>query len=117
MKKSIKLGFYAAFFLMVMMSVTSPVMAADTSCKTKYPIILAHGMSFYPSATLPTSFEGIWQGLKACGADVIITTVDPNESTRVKAQHFVDGQYTIQFGVRRYENGFQANSSPIPRGH
>ena len=102
----VKIGIYAAFVLMVMMSLTSPVMAADTSCKTKYPIILAHGMSFYPSATLPTSFEGIWQGLKACGADVIITTVDPNESTRVKAQHFVDGwtdntPYSSEYGVTK----------------
>ena len=29
-----------------------------TSCKTKYPIIMAHGMAFEPSATYPNSFPG-----------------------------------------------------------
>jgi hypothetical protein len=79
MKKNIKIGIYVTFTLMLAIVFASPVAAADTSCKTKYPIILAHGMAFYPSFTLPNSFPGIVEALRACGADVIITTVEPIE--------------------------------------
>lgn len=59
-----------------------------TSCKTKYPIIIAHGMGFEPCATYPNSFPGIVEALEAKGATVYTPTVDALGSTREKAEQF-----------------------------
>lgn len=64
------------------------VFAADTSCKTKYPIILAHGMGFMPSTTYPNSFPGIVAALQARGATVYTPVVEPLGPTREKAEQF-----------------------------
>lgn len=61
-----------------------------TSCKTKYPIILAHGMGFEPSATYPNSFPGIVEALQAKGAEVYTPTVEALGATREKAEQFVE---------------------------
>jgi len=96
MDKFIRLSIYAAFVFMVAMFLAAPVSAADTSCKTKYPIILAHGMGFTPSAAYPNSFPGIYEALKACGADVHYTTVPAIASTRDKSTAFKAGFLAIQ---------------------
>jgi triacylglycerol lipase len=111
--KVFKIVLLASFIFVTATVLALPAFAADTSCKTKYPIILAHGMAFYPTSTWPTSFEGIQQALTACGADVIITTVEPIEATRVKAQEFVDG-YTDQFGNKYM--GFKQIQALYPAG-
>jgi triacylglycerol lipase len=64
---------------------------ADTSCQTKYPIILAHGVGFYPTSTLPNSFPGIVEALEACGAKVYLTVVEPLGTSAEKAGQFVNG--------------------------
>ncbi len=107
------IGICITLTLMVATLLASAAFAADTSCKTKYPIILAHGMAFYPTSTWPTSFEGIRQALQARGADVIITVVEPIESTQVKAQEFVNG-YTDQFGNKYM--GFKQIQALYPKG-
>ena len=113
MGKVFKIVLLASFIFVTATVLALPAFAADTSCKTKYPIILAHGMAFYPTSTWPTSFEGIRQALTACGADVIITTVEPIEGTRVKAQEFVNG-YTDQFGNKYM--GFNQIKALYPAG-
>lgn len=62
--------------------------SADTSCKTKYPIILAHGMGFTPTPTSPHSFPGIVEALKSCGATVYYTTVPALHTNAVKSATF-----------------------------
>jgi triacylglycerol lipase len=76
----------AACFLAV--AWVMPSSAADTSCKTKYPIILAHGMGFTPTPQYPNSFPGIYEALKDRGAEVYYTTVPSIAATRVKAEAF-----------------------------
>ena len=69
----------------------SPTFAADTSCATKYPIILAHGMGFYPTDTLPDSFPGIKAALEECGATVYVTQVEPLGTSAEKGEQFING--------------------------
>ncbi len=59
-----------------------------SSCKTQYPIIIAHGMGFEPSTTYPNSFPGIVEALRANGAEVYTPTVESLGSTREKAEQF-----------------------------
>ena len=61
--KVFKIVLLVSFILITATVLALPAFAADTSCKTKYPIILAHGMAFYPSPTLPNSFPGIAEAL------------------------------------------------------
>ncbi len=99
MKKAIlKRTVWSSFIVIVLCVLLSSAWAADTSCKTKYPIILAHGMGFYPTSTLPNSFPGIVEALRACGATVYITQVEPLGTSAEKAKQFVDG-YTFN-GVK-----------------
>jgi triacylglycerol lipase len=72
------------------------VFAADTSCKTKWPIIMVHGMGFISTPVYPNSFPGIGEALTARGATVYFTNVDPLQSTRVKAEEFVQEFQKIQ---------------------
>ncbi len=106
-KTALRTSVCAVFVVLVSMFFVSAAMAADTSCKTRYPIILAHGMGFYPTSTLPNSFPGIVEALRACGATVYVTQVEPLGTSVEKAGQFVNG-YTFN-GVR-YGNfrGLQA---------
>lgn len=83
-----KLSLYAVLVCLVSMVMASSVLAQDTSCKTKYPIILAHGMGFTPTATAPNSFPGIVEALRACGATVYYTTVPALHTNAVKSAAF-----------------------------
>ncbi len=85
MKKALMFCF-ALCFVVILSSV--PVSAADTTCQTKYPIILAHGMGFTPSSAYPNSFPGIVEALRARGATVYCTVVEPIGATREKAEQF-----------------------------
>ena len=82
-----KLSVCAVLVFVVSIVMASSVLARDTSCKTKYPIILAHGMGFTPTATMPHSFPGIVEALRACGATVYYTTV-PALPNAVKSATF-----------------------------
>lgn len=84
-----RIGICLAFTLMVAIVLVSSAFAADTtSCKTKYPIILAHGMGFTPSPAFPHSFPGIVEALQAKGAAVYYPAVPAIASTREKAEAF-----------------------------
>jgi triacylglycerol lipase len=83
-----KLSVCAVLVFVVSIVMASSVLARDTSCKTKYPIILAHGMGFTPTATMPHSFPGIVEALRACGATVYYTTVPALHTNAVKSAAF-----------------------------
>lgn len=86
-----KVGICLVFTLMLATVLASAAFAADTSCRTTYPIILAHGMGFYPTGTLPNSFLGIVEALQACGATVYVTQVEPLGTSAEKGTQFVNG--------------------------
>jgi hypothetical protein len=73
-----------------------PVFAADTSCKTKNPIIFTHGMAFTPSAAYPNSIPGIYEALTACGATVYTPATYAFAGTRDKANKFKEEFLKIQ---------------------
>jgi triacylglycerol esterase/lipase EstA (alpha/beta hydrolase family) len=87
-KVALKASVCAVFVVLVSMFFAASVFAEDTSCKTKYPIILAHGMGFVATDELPMSFPGIYQALKACGATVYFTTVPALQTNAVKSAEF-----------------------------
>jgi triacylglycerol lipase len=74
----------------------APAFAADTSCKTKYPIIMVHGMGFISNSVYPNSFPGIGEALTARGATIYFTNVDSLQATRVKAEQFAAEFQKIQ---------------------
>ncbi len=76
--------------------VALPVFAADTSCKTKNPIIFTHGMAFTPSAAYPNSIPGIYEALTACGATVYTPATYAFAGTRDKANKFKEEFLKIQ---------------------
>ncbi len=90
MKKSVKSFRFGILALSCMIAIVLafPVHAVDTTCKTKYPFILAHGMGYTPSTSHPNSFPGIVEALRACGATVYTPTVPAIASTRNKATQF-----------------------------
>jgi len=90
-KTGMRVSVCAVLIVLISIFLASSVPAADTSCKTKYPIILAHGMGYYPTSTLPNSFPGIVEALKACGATVYVTQVEPLGTSAEKASQFVNG--------------------------
>jgi triacylglycerol lipase len=96
LRKVFKFSIYVTLVLIMAIVLASPVAAADTSCKTKYPIILAHGMGFTPFPGVPNSFPGIVEALQACGATVYYTTVPAIQSNAVKSAAFKDGFLAIQ---------------------
>ena len=60
---------------------------ADTSCKTKYPIVLVHGAFMRDSNMLGINYWwGIPAALKAKGAVLYVTNQDPFNSEAVRAQ-------------------------------
>ena len=98
MKRRVKFFRFGIIALSFMMAVVmaSPVLAVDTSCKTKYPIIFAHGMAFTPSASYPNSIPGIYEALTACGATIYTPAVDAIAGTRDKATQFKAAFLKIQ---------------------
>ncbi|MGD0022578.1 MAG: hypothetical protein ABSC54_09785 [Smithellaceae bacterium] len=118
MKKSIKIGIYVTFTLVLAIVLASPVVAADTSCKTKYPIILAHGMGFTPSPQYPNSFPGIVEALQACGATVYTPIVEGIGGTAEKAGQFVNGfsEVSPYDGSSWTSGGFKGIQAMYPAG-
>jgi triacylglycerol lipase len=94
------------------------VFAAGTSCQTKYPIILAHGMGFTPSTAFPNSFPGIVEALEACGATVYTPIVEGIGSTIEKAGQFVNGYSEISpyDGSSWTSGGFKGIQALNPKG-
>jgi triacylglycerol lipase len=88
MGKVFKIVLLVSFIFVTATVLALPAFAVDTSCKTKYPIILAHGMGFITNDVYPNSFPGIVEALKACGATVYTPTVDSLGATRTKAGEF-----------------------------
>lgn len=88
MKRVSMISGFVMLMSMLMLSMTVSVSAADTSCKTKYPIILAHGVSFEPDDSAPTSFGGIPSALTQRGATVYCPVVQAYGDVYVKAAQF-----------------------------
>lgn len=57
---------------------------------------MAHGMGFISTPVYPNSFPGIGEALTARGATIYFTNVDSLQSTRVKAEEFVQEFKKIQ---------------------
>jgi triacylglycerol lipase len=69
---------------------------SDTSCKTKYPIVLVHGAFFRDKNMLGINYWwGIDSALRAKGATVYVTNQDPFNSEAVRA-----GQVANELGVQ-----------------
>lgn len=64
--------------------------AADTSCKTKYPIVLAHGIAMNDIPNAIEYFNGVKQRLESKGATVFIAQVDKIAATGTKAYQFAN---------------------------
>lgn len=94
-----KPGIYVIVMLMAVVCMASSVLAADTSCKTKYPIIMAHmaGMGTgtgIVELVIPVPFKGaggfggIGGALEACGAQVYYAKLPSLQTNEVKATEF-----------------------------
>ncbi|MBF0229564.1 MAG: hypothetical protein HQK63_08255 [Desulfamplus sp.] len=84
-------------FLVVMVIVALAVLinvsqtfAADTSCQTKYPIVLAHGIAMNDIPNAIEYFNGIKTRLESKGAKVFISQVDKIAATGTKAYQFAN---------------------------
>jgi triacylglycerol lipase len=88
MGKVFRIVLLVSFIFITATVLALPAFAADTSCATKYPIIMAHGMGFIATPVYPNSFPGIGEALTAKGAKVYFTNVDSLASTRQKAEQF-----------------------------
>jgi hypothetical protein len=95
-----KRGIFVLITITLAAVLAAPTFAAGTSCATKYPIILAHGMGFYPTDALPHSFPGIKEALEECGATVYITQVEPLGTSAEKAGQFING---YDWGAKHYD--------------
>lgn len=75
------------FFVLMVLPVTS--FAAGSSCATKYPVVLAHGMAASAKILgIVDYWWGIEDALENGGADVYITSVNGMDSTEAKARAF-----------------------------
>ena len=101
-----KLSVCAVLVFVVSIVMASSVLARDTSCKTKYLIILAHGMGFTPTATMPHSFPGIVEALRACGATVYYTTVPALHTNAVKSAAFKQQFEAIRAQTARHSTSW-----------
>jgi triacylglycerol lipase len=63
--------------------------SADISCKTKYPIVLAHGIAMNDIPDAIEYFNDVKKALEARGATVYISQVDKIAATGTKAYQFV----------------------------
>ncbi len=86
--KVFKIVLLASFIFVTATVLALHAFAADTSCKTKYPIIMVHGMGFMQNSVYPNSFPGIDNALQARGAILYFPQMDPIQTTRVKAEQF-----------------------------
>lgn len=89
-----KTGNFLVVMVVVVLAVlinVSQTFAVDTSCQTKYPIILAHGIAMndvnIPLTTIEY-FNGIKKRLESKGATVFISQVDKIAATGTKAYQF-----------------------------
>ncbi|MBF0204134.1 MAG: hypothetical protein HQK67_07420 [Desulfamplus sp.] len=64
--------------------------AADISCKTKYPIVLAHGIAMNDIPNAIEYFNGVKKRLESKGATVFIAQVDKIAATGTKAYQFAN---------------------------
>jgi triacylglycerol lipase len=78
--KKVLIGIIVLLFALPMVS-----MASSTTCATKYPIVLSHGMGANADVMGITNYWGsIPSTLQSNGANVYITDVDPMQSKAIK---------------------------------
>lgn len=63
---------------------------ADSSCQTRYPIVLAHGIAMNDIPNAIEYFNGVKKRLEARGATVFIAEVDKIAATGTKAYQFAN---------------------------
>jgi triacylglycerol lipase len=94
-----KPGIYVVVMLMAVVCMASSALAQDTSCKTKYPIMMAHmaglgGGTGVVELAMPVPFKGpfgfggIGGAIEACGAQVYYAKVSSLQTNEVKATEF-----------------------------
>lgn len=88
MKKAV-LSAAVLFFLIAVLSPLT-ALAADTTCKTKYPIVLAHGIAMNDIPNAIEYFNGVKAKLESKGAKVFIAQVDKFAATGTKAYQFAN---------------------------
>ncbi|MBF0377248.1 MAG: hypothetical protein HQK72_07170 [Desulfamplus sp.] len=88
-----KTGNYLVVMSIVVLAIlinVNQLFAADTSCKTRYPIILAHGIAMNDIPNAIEYFNGIKTRLESKGATVFISQVDKIAATGTKAYQFAN---------------------------
>jgi triacylglycerol lipase len=94
-----KPGIYVLMMLMAVVFTASSALAQDVSCKTKYPIMMAHmagigGGTGIVELVMPVPFKGpfgvggIGGALEACGAQVYYAKLPSLQTNEVKATEF-----------------------------
>lgn len=86
--KTIKI-YSLAIFLLVLVALPRQAMA-DTSCQTRYPIVLAHGIAMNDIPNAIEYFNGIKERLESKGATVFVAQVDKIAATGTKAYQFAN---------------------------
>jgi triacylglycerol lipase len=101
MEGTIMKKFIALAITLVMLLGTVSISQAwvDTTCKTKYPIVLVHGAFMRDSNMLGINYWwGIPSALRAKGAVVYVTNQDPFNSEAVRA-NAVANELGVQFAI------------------
>jgi triacylglycerol lipase len=88
MRKTSLLVLAGIFMAMIVLPVTA--FAADTSCKTRYPIVLAHGIAMNDIPGAVEYFNNVKTKLESKGATVFISQVDKIAATGTKAYQFAN---------------------------
>lgn len=83
-------GYFIAMLLMAIVAFPYRSFAADTSCKTKYPIVLAHGIAMNDIPNAIEYFNNVKAKLESKGAKVFIAQVDKIAATGTKAYQFAN---------------------------
>jgi len=79
---------FLVIFAMSFILIPLNVMADSTSCKTTYPIVLAHGIAMNDIPPAIEYFNGVKKRLERNGATVFIADVDKMAATGTKAYQF-----------------------------
>ncbi|MDO9264161.1 MAG: hypothetical protein Q7U02_09355 [Desulfosalsimonadaceae bacterium] len=82
--------FLSVIILMAVVLFPYRTFAADTSCQTKYPIVLAHGIAMNDIPNAIEYFNGVKTRLESKGAKVFIAQVDKIAATGTKAYQFAN---------------------------
>lgn len=84
-----KKGAFFLFLILMVLPATVLASGAGDSCKTKYPVVLSHGMAASAEILGVVDYWwGIEDELEGQGADVYITSVNGMDSTAAKAASF-----------------------------